>query len=257
MSDDSTEELLVRALKHERALMYGAATDVVETQFGSIVLNTDHLNALSHNFAFVDRRVEPGHLLSETDRVFDGVGIAFRVLSITERSLADALAPALQKAEFKQSSDLLMALLDTPERLPSIEAELVTFEEARPGIEGFWRHTGKSEEGARRLASRATTYKQCCDLTYAAVRKGGALVSRCALYRKGTTAQIDEVTTDLPFEGKGYGTAVVATAAEHARSQSCDLIFLRTDAGEWPQHLYRRLGFRDIGRTYWFERDEN
>ena len=61
MSDASTEELLVRALKHERALIYGAATDVVETHFGSIVLNTDHLNALSHNFAFVDRRVEPGH----------------------------------------------------------------------------------------------------------------------------------------------------------------------------------------------------
>jgi GNAT superfamily N-acetyltransferase len=36
-----TEGMFNRALEHERVLSYGAATRVVETQFGSIVLNTE------------------------------------------------------------------------------------------------------------------------------------------------------------------------------------------------------------------------
>ncbi len=257
MTNGTANKMLSRALEHERALLDGAATEIVKTQFGSIVLNTDHLNALSHNFARVDHDVPPGDLLLQLDRVFDEVGVAFRVISIDDKSLVDALAPALQEDNYELSSDLYMALIDAPTRQPGIEAEIVTFDEARPGIEGFWRHMGKSEEGARRLTDRAITYQQCCELAYSAVRIDDAFVSRCVLYRRGATAQIDEITTDPLFEGRGYGTAVINTATDHARKQGCDFIFLLTEADDWPQHLYRRLGFRDIGQTYCFVRNDD
>ena len=252
MSSGDVNKMLVRALKHEKVTLNGAATDVLETQFGSIVLNTDHLNALSHNFARVDHDVSAADLLSQLDRVFDEVGIVFRVISIEERNLVDALEPALKEAGFTLSSDLYMALVDTPDRRPSVEAEIVAFDQARPGIERFWRYEGKSEAGARRLTDRALTYQQCCEMAYAAVRTDEALVSRCVVYHREDTAQIDEVTTDPPFQGRGYATSVVSAAADYAQSQGCDFIFLLTEADDWPQHLYRRLGFRDIGRTYCF-----
>ena len=257
MSDGRPTGMLARALEHERALLDGAATDVLETCFGSIVLNTDHLNALSHNFARVDHDVSAADLLSQVDRVLDEVGVAFRVISIEDRNLVNALAPALKEAGFELSSDLYMALVDTPERQPSIDAEIVAFDQARPGIERFWRYGGKSEAGAQRLTDRAITYQQCCEMAYAAVRIDDAFVSRCVLYQRGETAQIDEVTTDPPFEGRGCATAVISAAANYARKQGCDFIFLLTESDDWPQHLYRRLGFRDIGQTYCFVRGED
>ena len=76
MTNGTANKMLSRALEHERALLDGAATEIVKTQFGSIVLNTDHLNALSHNFARVDHDVPPVELLLQLDRVFDEVGVA-------------------------------------------------------------------------------------------------------------------------------------------------------------------------------------
>ncbi len=251
------EQMLKRALKHERALSYGAATRVVENEFGSIVLNTDFPSALSHNVVFVDDIVSPEVLLSEVDRVLEGAGIAFRVIAICERKLVDALAPALQEAGFEQSSDLLMVLLDSPKRRPTIQANLTTFEEVRPNIEAAWRRGGISEKGARLLTNRATTYVECCELTYHTVRMEDSFVSRCTLYKRGTSAQIDEVMTDPPWEGRGYATAVISAAVCYAGEQGCNFIFLRTDASDWPQHLYRQLGFHDVGRTFWFERNDD
>ena len=252
-----TDGMFRRALDHERALLYGAATRVVKTDFGSIVINTDFPSALSHNFAYVDRAVSPDALLAEMDRVFEDSGITFRVIEISNSRLLDDFEPVLGQAKFERSSDVLMALTDVPERKANVQADIVTFEEIRPSIEAAWRRSGMSAAGAQGLAKRATTFFEYCDICYAAVRQGDAHVSSCVQYIRSTTAQIDEVITDPSWQGRGYATAVIAAAAAYARDQGCDFVFLRTDANDWPQQLYRRLGFRVIGRTFGFERAED
>ena len=41
-------------------------------------------------------------------------------------------------------------------------------------------------------------------------------------------------------------------AVDTARAEGCDPIFLLTDAADWPQQLYARLGFSPIGQLYEF-----
>jgi ribosomal protein S18 acetylase RimI-like enzyme len=50
----------------------------------------------------------------------------------------------------------------------------------------------------------------------------------------------------------GHASAAVLAAAETAAAEGCDPVFLLTDAGDWPQGWYRRLGFSPIGSLYEF-----
>jgi ribosomal protein S18 acetylase RimI-like enzyme len=78
----------------------------------------------------------------------------------------------------------------------------------------------------------------------------GEVVSYADLYLEPPLAQIEDVGTLEEHRGKGYASAVVLRAAEEARRAGADLVFLVADAEDWPQHLYRRLGFEPIGH-YW------
>jgi ribosomal protein S18 acetylase RimI-like enzyme len=78
----------------------------------------------------------------------------------------------------------------------------------------------------------------------------GEVVSYADLYLEPPTAQIEDVGTLEEHRGKGYASAVVLRAAAAARADGADLIFLVADAQDWPQQLYRRLGFEPIGH-YW------
>lgn len=254
MTDDRSEALLRRALAHERALQLGAATQVTQTSFGFVLLNRDFPTAQSHNFGVVTAEVPATDLVTELVRVLDDARIPYRVISVEDAHLARRLAPEMLSAGYEQSSDVLMALTRATERTARVAAEHVPFEEVRSSVEAAWRRWGMSEEGARRLADRASTYRNSCQVAHFAVRREGSFVSRCELYRRGDTAQIDSVVTDPPWEGQGFATSTVLAAAHEAASHGCDLVFLRTDADDWPQHFYRRLGFTEIGRTHWFER---
>jgi ribosomal protein S18 acetylase RimI-like enzyme len=76
----------------------------------------------------------------------------------------------------------------------------------------------------------------------------GEVVSYADLYLEPPTAQIEDVGTLEEHRGRGYASAVVLYAAEAARRAGADFVFLVADAHDWPQHLYRRLGFEPIGR---------
>jgi GNAT superfamily N-acetyltransferase len=75
----------------------------------------------------------------------------------------------------------------------------------------------------------------------------GEVVSYAELYVEPPVAQIEDVGTLEEHRGKGYASAVVLRAADEARRAGADLVFLVADAQDWPQQLYRRLGFEPIG----------
>jgi GNAT superfamily N-acetyltransferase len=74
----------------------------------------------------------------------------------------------------------------------------------------------------------------------------------CRLYTADGLAQVDEVGTLERRRGRGYATAAVLAAVETALGEGCDPVFLLTDAADWPQQLYARLGFSPIGLLYEF-----
>jgi ribosomal protein S18 acetylase RimI-like enzyme len=72
-------------------------------------------------------------------------------------------------------------------------------------------------------------------------------VAYADLYVEPPNAQIEDVGTLEEHRGRGYASAVVLHAVELARRAGANFIFLVADAQDWPQHLYRRLGFEPIG----------
>jgi GNAT superfamily N-acetyltransferase len=74
----------------------------------------------------------------------------------------------------------------------------------------------------------------------------------CRLYTADGLAQVDEVGTLERRRNHGYATAAVLAAVEAAQAEGADPIFLLTDAADWPQQLYGRLGFSPIGLLYEF-----
>jgi ribosomal protein S18 acetylase RimI-like enzyme len=74
----------------------------------------------------------------------------------------------------------------------------------------------------------------------------------CRLYTANGLAQVDEVGTLEARRNQGHASAAVLAAAETAAAEGCDPVFLLTDASDWPQSWYRRLGFSPIGSLYEF-----
>ena len=74
----------------------------------------------------------------------------------------------------------------------------------------------------------------------------------CRLYTADGLAQVDEVGTLERRRGRGHASAAVLAAADTAAAEGCEPVFLLTDAADWPQHLYGRLGFSAIGQLYEF-----
>jgi GNAT superfamily N-acetyltransferase len=74
----------------------------------------------------------------------------------------------------------------------------------------------------------------------------------CRLYTHDGLGQVDEVGTVEARRRRGHARAAVAAAADAAVDAGCEAVFMVTDAADWPQELYRRLGFDEIGATYEF-----
>ena len=73
------------------------------------------------------------------------------------------------------------------------------------------------------------------------------------LYAAGATAQLENVMARADQRGRGLATAVALEAVDRAHRMGCDVVFLRTDADDWPRHLYEQLGFRAVEVAHVFD----
>lgn len=84
------------------------------------------------------------------------------------------------------------------------------------------------------------------DRWFAAPARGEPL-SCCRLLRSGRIGQVEEVGTLAHARERGYAKATVLTAVAASRAAGDAVTFLTTDAADWPQLLYARLGFEPVG----------
>jgi predicted GNAT family acetyltransferase len=78
----------------------------------------------------------------------------------------------------------------------------------------------------------------------------GGLVAITMLYSDGTVAQVEDVYTVPEERGRGYARALVTRAAEIAREQGHEFVFIIADEDDWPKQLYRKVGFEPIGLSW-------
>jgi GNAT superfamily N-acetyltransferase len=199
-----------------------------------------------------DPDARPGELVEEADALL--APVAHRKLVVRDDELGARLAPALTAQGWNALRLLVMVRRRPPDR--SSEAGLaaeVSRERGAVVLAAFRREQpfGRQEEAVRQLAgmderlSRAWTTR---DFAAPTEEPGCA----CRLYSNGALAQVDEVGTLEAHRGRGYARATVLAAADAAASERSEPIFLLTDASDWPQHLYRKLGFDAIGAVYEF-----
>jgi ribosomal protein S18 acetylase RimI-like enzyme len=77
----------------------------------------------------------------------------------------------------------------------------------------------------------------------------GALAALGALHLLEGVGYIDNVATVPAARGRGYASAITARIVREARARGAGTVFLLADPGDEPVvRLYRRLGFRELGR---------
>lgn len=132
--------------------------------------------------------------------------------------------------------------------LPVVELDLTErIEVARAG----WQQEqpGSAPDVHDQLGRRISTVVPAAETSFLAVRgDDGAVAARADLYLRGGVAQVEEVMTDPEYRGRGLASLLVLRAVRRARAAGAGLVFLLADGDDWPQQLYRRLGFADLGR---------
>ena len=191
-------------------------------------------------------------LAAEADEVQAAFG--HRKCVAHDEELGARLAPGFEKLGWNVFRVLIMLRRREPDRpagpTPGGEvsrgvgaATLAAFRREQP--------FGWQEEAVRQLAEMDARYDRVLaarDFASPPDDPGCA----CRLYMHDGLGQVDEVGTLMSRRRRGHARAAVAAAADAATADGCGDVFIVTDASDWPQALYRSLGFDEIGATYEF-----
>ena len=231
------------------------ATDLVDVTGGLAVLNRHYPVSHVHNRLLITATTAADASVAEAERVLGGAGLSHRRIDWVDGD-PPAGADRLTSEGWTLAHSVLMRLTRPDERASlASNALTVPFGRLRDTIVQLW--LGElphlTKEQAAQLADRRLAAAAACDFTWHAVSVDGAPVSWCNLRMldlDGTrAAQIEDVITLPAQRGHGHASAVVRHAVGTARAHGCDVVWLEADADDWPQHLYRRMGFDDVGRA--------
>jgi GNAT superfamily N-acetyltransferase len=231
----------------------GVCDEVVPTPHGTALLTPSlplvwQVNAIRVE----DRDADPRDLMREADQVQAAFG--HRKLVVHDHELGERLGKVFAKSGWNVFRILIMLRRRPPDRPaePGAAAE-VTKEVGAATLAAFRREQpfGWQDEAVRQLAEMDARYDRVLGARDFASPPDDPACA-CRLYAYDGIAQVDEVGTVEARRGRGHARAAVAAAADTAAADGCEAVFMVTDAADWPQELYRRLGFDEIGATYEF-----
>ncbi|MFD8595825.1 GNAT family N-acetyltransferase [Kitasatospora sp. NPDC059646] len=251
------EESLRTALEFRRGFARGQADEVVELPGGFAVLSDRYGYSHEHNQLVLDAPPSGVDVAALADEVLGH--LPHRRIAVFDDAAAQALAPVLVAAGYRQELELVMAHRGP---LPSAagRAEQVELAELAPALERQWRSwlPWASDESIGQLVERRNARRAGAErvLILAARDEDGEFGSWADLYQDAAgTAQIEDVATADDRQRRGLAGRVMATALRLAAERAPDgLRFLVADAEDWPQQWYARCGFVTVGRTHGFVR---
>jgi ribosomal protein S18 acetylase RimI-like enzyme len=244
---------LERIVAHLQRADEAAVDDTAPTRHGTALLTPSlplvwQLNAVRVE----DPDAGPGEVAAEAEEILGHAG--HRKLVVHDPSHGAELAPRLA-ADGWNVYRLLVMVRDRPgERSVRAGAGAeVDRDTGAAALAAFRREQpfGWQEAAVEQLAAMDERYARASRARdFAAPPHDPACA--CRLYTANGLAQVDEVGTLEARRNEGHASAAVTAAAETAAGEGCDPVFLLTDAGDWPQAWYRRLGFSPIGSVYEF-----
>jgi GNAT superfamily N-acetyltransferase len=199
-----------------------------------------------------DTDASPAELIAAADDAL--AHVSHRKLVVHDQQLGLRLAPALSRAGWNVYRLLVMVRDRVPERSvpPGAGGEVDRATGAR-ALAAFRREQpfGWQEEAVQQLTAMDERYGVALHARDFASPPDEPAAS-CRLYTADGLAQVDEVGTIERRRNRGHASAAVLAAVDTAAAEGCQPIFLLTDAADWPQYLYARLGFSPIGQLYEF-----
>jgi GNAT superfamily N-acetyltransferase len=251
---------LARCLAFLRALDRRAAERTVPFHFGEAYFHSSLPRVWSRNYLVAEDNLEEASaelLAAEADRILGGAGLRHRKIELHDGKIGSRLEPGFRGLGWGTECDLVMTARRAPDRGPDLSrAEEVGFDELAPiwakGIrEGPF---GVNEEVVHQLVENKRVVMGAVETRFFAARVDGSIASYCDLYSDGRTGQIEAVMTLEPYRNQGLARATVSSALAASREAGNDLTFLLAQQDDWPQELYRKLGFDEIGCIYDFVR---
>jgi ribosomal protein S18 acetylase RimI-like enzyme len=193
----------------------------------------------------------------EAERILGGAGLRHRRIEVHNDTVGARLEAGFRALGWGAECDLVMVSRHEPHlELDLARAEEVGFEELAPVWSAGIRSEpfGQDEEVVRQLVENKRVVMNAIETRFFAARVDGAIASYCDLYSNGRTGQIEAVMTLEGFRNQGLARATVSRALAASREAGNDLTFLVAMRDDWPQELYRKLGFDEVGRLWSFLR---
>jgi GNAT superfamily N-acetyltransferase len=246
---------LARALAFMRAGLAATADTATSIDVG-IVASTPSLPAV---WAVNQLRVTEALTFEELIDLAEEqmAGRDYRHIAVEHQQSGPGLEAAFRAAGWKVERDVLMVLSAPADR--SVDTSVVEDAGEDELLEVMCRWYGSDEpdpnEIEQLVAYGRHEARALGDRLLGARSGDGALAAITKLRSNGGTAQIEDVYTVPEARGRGHARALVGCAAELARQAGHQLIFIVADDRDWPKLLYRRLGFRPLGRMWQFHRD--
>jgi GNAT superfamily N-acetyltransferase len=249
------ERDLARANAFGRVFLERTSTRVEPWRFGRAFFHADFPSRYDSNFLLVERPLGGApaeRLVAEADRLLST--FPHREIAIEDGDEGTAVAMDLAKLGYRGDRLVVMASRRPPDRTATTEVEELPLDELRSLHLDLLRRDPASASAAEPLADFLRVLRDGAGARFFAARADGQLAACCELYPGGDVAQVENVNTLEEFRGRGLARACVLRATDEARSSGSDLVFLHADAGDWPRHLYAKLGFDPIGFRWSFLR---
>jgi ribosomal protein S18 acetylase RimI-like enzyme len=220
------------------------------TPYGQVVVN-ERLRKV-HDLNFL-RAEHPGsatvaELAAEAERIQGAAGVDHRRVDF--RDQAEDRAPEFLSLGWERQRFLLMAHRRAADPSGEIEVREVDEEALRPlWAEAIRREPhGKDEDLVEQILEHRRLVTEAVPTRLFAVAAGSRLVAHAELYCWEGTGQVENVVTLEEFRNRGFARALVSHAVAQSRAAGNDFTFLVSDADDWPQQLYGKLGFEAVGR---------
>jgi ribosomal protein S18 acetylase RimI-like enzyme len=229
-----------------RADMAGSRT--APTRFGTAVSDDRVPKRYDSNYLLVDT-LPAGTKADEL--AADMLEHERPLIFFRDEATADPLVPAFRELGWRIDRGVFMSQRHAPMReapldvVRELDADALREPRRRLAVNYSW----ATPEVLEQLHRAKLLIAERVDARFYGVADDGQVVAYADLYLEPPAAQIEDVGTLEEHRGRGYASALVLHAAAEARRAGAELVFLVADAEDWPQHLYRRLGFEPIG-TY-------
>lgn len=238
------------------------AGELVSVGWGTALFDRERQLVWDANYVRAARTAEldAGQLAGAAEPLFAERGLAHRQVVVPDQAEGSRLRSGFEALGWSSVDELVMVSVRPP---PGAEhaVDEVTLAELRgpahevqliepPGGPGPAIATALADQFASRneLVASVTRERRFV------IRRDGVPVAWCRLYAGDGIGEVEHVNTHPAHRNRGYARAVVSQAVAASRERGDELTFLVALADDWPQELYRRLGFETVGRLCRFRR---